>query len=205
MGQSLACAARVDGRADRGTAQLETDFVIFRGEASRARVPFASVRTLVAKGGWLAIGHAAGALELELGERAVAWEARIRTPKGLVEKLGVGEGARVALVGMEGDALAEELERAGATVRAGAPRGEVDVVFLRVKAERELARVEVLAKKIALDGALWIVRPKGKDGVAEGAVFAAGRGAGLVDVKVTRWSDAETGMKFVVPKAKRAR
>ena len=48
-------------------------------------------------------------------------------------------------------------------------------------------------------------RPKGRDGVAEGAVFAAGRGAGLVDVKVAKWSDADTGMKFVIPKEARGK
>ncbi len=51
---------------------------------------------------------------------------------------------------------------------------------------------------------MWIVRLEGSpNGVSEGAVFDAGHAAGLVDVKVARWSDTDTGMKFVVPKAKR--
>ena len=60
-----------------------------------------------------------------------------------------------------------------------------------------------MTKKLARDGALWIVRPKGKDGVAESAVMSAGHRAGLVDVKVARYSDTHTAAKFVVPLAKR--
>jgi hypothetical protein len=91
----------------------------------------------------------------------------------------------------------------GANVRTGAPRGEVDVVLFGVKAERELDRVAPLVSKLARDGALWIVRPKGKGGVAEAAVRAAGLGAGLVDVKVARYSETHTAEKFVIPLAKR--
>jgi hypothetical protein len=79
-------------------------------------------------------------------------------------------------------------------------------VIFGVEAEGDLARVAPLAAKLARDGALWIVRPKGvkgKGGVAEGAVRAAGLGAGLVDVKVARYSETHTAAKFVIPLAKR--
>ena len=88
-------------------------------------------------------------------------------------------------------------------MRQGAPRGEVNVLLLGVQAERDLARVAPLVSKLARDGALWVVRPKGKDGVAEGAVRTAGLDAGLVDVKVARYSDTHTAAKFVIPLAKR--
>jgi hypothetical protein len=115
----------------------------------------------------------------------------------------VKSGARVGLVGLKDDALAADLTKLGATVREGAPRSEVDVLVFQVAKEAELARTKSLAEKLAPDGAFWIVRPKGKDGVDEHAVFDAGHAAGLVDVKVVRWSEADTGMKFVVPKASR--
>jgi hypothetical protein len=205
MGRTLECDARIDGKKTRGTALLETDEVLFRGGAARARVPFASVKGMAIQGEWLAITHAGGLLELALGKSAPKWEEGIRSPKGLVQKLGVKAGERVALVGMEGDPLERELAAVGATVKHGAPRAEVDVIFLRVTKEAELPVVAGLAKKIAADGAVWIVRPKGKGGVDEQAVFVAGHAAGLVDVKVARFSEAETALKFVVPKAARAK
>jgi hypothetical protein len=123
--------------------------------------------------------------------------------KGIVEKLGVKPGARVAMVALADEALASELAAVGANVRAGAPRGEVDVILFGVKTEGDLARIPALASKLARDGALWTVRPKGKNGVAEGAAFAAGHEAGLVDVKVARYSETHTANKFVIPLAKR--
>jgi hypothetical protein len=214
VGQSIACAARVDGKGDRGTALLETEEVIYRGEAARARVPFASIRSLDVRDGWLAIrygtptGAGAKLLELDLGARAATWQARIRSPKGLAEKIGVKAGAKVVFVGFEDRALAADLAKAGATVQAevrgGSGKDELDLIFVRVAEASALTQVKGLAKKLAPDGALWIVRPKGKEGVAEAAVFEAGRGAGLVDVKVAKWSDVDTGMKFVIPKGARA-
>jgi hypothetical protein len=203
MGDSIGCVARVDGREDRGTALLETDEVIFRGARWRVRVPFASLRTIAAEGEWLLLVHAGGGLDLSLGKRAETWLVKIRKPKGIVEKLVVKPGARVAIVGLADEELAHGLAEIGASVRQGAPRGEVDVLLLGVKAERDLARVAPLVSKLARDGALWVVRPKGKDGVAEGVVRQAGLDAGLVDVKVARYSDTHTAAKVVIPLAKR--
>lgn len=39
--------------------------------------------------------------------------------------------------------------------------------------------------------------------ITENDVLAAGRGASLVDVKVVRFSNTHTALKFVVPVAKR--
>jgi hypothetical protein len=201
MGQTIECAARVNGRNDRGTALLETDDVIFRG--ARARVAFAEMTSVVVKGEWLAIGFAGGSLELQLRKRADVWLGKIRKPKGIVEKLGVKAGARVALVAWDDAELAAGLEAGGAKVRSGAPRGEVDVIVLGVKKEADLAKIPAVTAKLAKDGALWIVRPKGKDGVAESAVMTAGHRAGLVDVKVARYSETHTAEKFVIPLARR--
>ena len=203
MGETLACAARVNGRADCGTALLETEEVIFRGALSRARVLFGAMRALRVSGEWLAIEHDGGSLELALGKRAETWLGKIRNPKGIVEKLGVKPGARVAFVAWKDAELVAGLEAAGARVRAGVPRAEVDVVILGVKTEGELAKIGSVTKKLARDGALSIVRPKGKDGVAESAVMSAGKRAGLVDVKVARYSETHTAEKFVIPLARR--
>jgi hypothetical protein len=204
MGKTVACAARVGEVEDRGTALLETDEVIFRGTdaGAKARVPFAKIRAMCVRKGWLAIAHATGTLELELGEAAGDWLARIQSPKSVVEKLGVPAGSRVALVDVDAG-LAKDLEARGAKVTGGAPRSEVDIVFFGVEAEADLARVPALVKAMVPSGVMWLVRPKGKMGVPEAAVRAAAHGAGLVDVKVVRFSETHTAEKYVVPVAKR--
>src|SRR6478672_3365955 len=51
---------------------------------------------------------------------------------------------------------------------------------------------------------LWIVRPKGRAGISERAVMAAGKAAGLVDVKVVSFSATHTAQKFAIPRSKRS-
>ena len=53
------------------------------------------------------------------------------------------------------------------------------------------------------NGALWIIRPKGVKEITEAETMAAGKAAGLVDVKVVRFSDTHTAEKFVIPLASR--
>ncbi|HTQ11544.1 MAG TPA: hypothetical protein VMI31_15890, partial [Fimbriimonadaceae bacterium] len=48
---------------------------------------------------------------------------------------------------------------------------------------------------------LWIVYPKGRKEITEGQVFVHGKGVGLVDVKVCKFSDELTALKFVRRKA----
>jgi hypothetical protein len=47
--------------------------------------------------------------------------------------------------------------------------------------------------------ALWIVYPKGQKHITENDVLAAGRKAGLKDVKVVGFSPTHTALKFVIP------
>ena len=49
------------------------------------------------------------------------------------------------------------------------------------------------------DGSLWTIRPKGSPHVSESDVMKAGQAAGLVDVKVVRFSETHTAEKFVIP------
>jgi len=51
--------------------------------------------------------------------------------------------------------------------------------------------------------ALWIVYPKGPKDITENDVLAAGRKAGLKDVKVAGFSPTHTALKFVIPAARR--
>ena len=60
-----------------------------------------------------------------------------------------------------------------------------------------------LRDALAPAGALWVLRPKGCGAITESDVMAAGKAAGLVDVKVVRFSETHTAEKFVIPVSKR--
>jgi hypothetical protein len=113
------------------------------------------------------------------------------------EKLGVKPGQAVLLVGVRDEYFITELQQRGARItRTGAP----DVIFCLVESRAALARLPELATRMKRDGALWTIRPKGSPAISEGDVMKAGKAAGLVDVKVVRFSDTHTAEKFVVPR-----
>jgi len=113
------------------------------------------------------------------------------------EKLGVKAGQSVLLVGVTDAHFLAELQGCGARVtRSGSP----DVIFCLVETRAALQRLPELAKRMKRDGALWTIRPKGSPHISESDVMKAGQSAGLVDVKVVRFSDTHTAEKFVVPK-----
>ncbi|HEV2986441.1 MAG TPA: hypothetical protein VGX46_18725, partial [Vicinamibacterales bacterium] len=62
-----------------------------------------------------------------------------------------------------------------------------------------LARLEKLKASMKPNGAIWVVRPKGRPEISERAVMRAGKAAGLVDVKVVSFSATHTAEKFVIP------
>src|ERR1700683_4698262 len=99
MGQELDCRARI-GRGARmeGRAQLETDFVLFRGP-QRLKIRFDELTRVKADGGVLKLEFAGGPAELELGAAAEKWARKILNPPSLMEKLGVKSGLTVRLIG----------------------------------------------------------------------------------------------------------
>ena len=108
-----------------------------------------------------------------------------------------------AILGLDDPLFAKTLEERGADVVRGRPRKGTDFVFLGVHRPRDLARLDTLEPSLARDGAVWVVYPKGRKDPGEVDVIAAGKAAGFVDVKVARFSDTHTALKFVIPKARR--
>jgi hypothetical protein len=155
MGAQVVCRATLDGEASRGTALLETAEVIFRGDF-RARVPFASLKSVGVKGDMLTLKWPGGVLALELDD-AVArkWLEKIKNPPNRLDKLGVKPGERVAPVGSFAfdDAFAAEIAKRGAAITA---RGSVDVLFFAPSSPIELARVAKLTNRLTPAGGLWI-------------------------------------------------
>jgi hypothetical protein len=191
MGREIRCRVRHDGQEAEAKAQLETDVLIVRSPF-RLTLPRAQIRSAAVAGETLEVVYDGGALTLRLGEREAAkWAADIANPKTLAGKLGVKAGQRVRLVG------AADAELVGAGHRVA--EGEADVVFLAAETPAALEQIGSLRDRIARDGAIWVIRPKGRDDLTEAMVIAAGRGAGMHDVKIARISATHTGMKFVIP------
>jgi hypothetical protein len=211
VGQSLHCLASFEGQTAEGTAELETDELRFRG-AFRLKVPLREVRTAVALDGRLEVTFDAGTAVFDLGPKAKAWADRILHPPSLLDKLGVRAGQRVGLVGLADRDFRQALDTAGVGIagsgRSGGapPAGDdpPDLLFLGAAATAALDAVPRLSDALPADGALWIVYPKGRREIREADVLAAGRAAGLTDVKVARFSETHTALKFVVPRDARA-
>lgn len=191
MGREARCAVSHDGQEAEAKAQLETDELIVRSPF-RLSLPRAGIRSARVAGDSLEVVYDGGELTLRLGEREAAkWAAEIANPRTLADKLGVKAGQRVRLVG------AADAGLVGAGQRGA--DGEADVVFLAAETPAALEQIASLRDQIARDGAIWVIRPKGRDDLTEAMVIAAGRGAGMHDIKIARISATQTGMKFVIP------
>ena len=208
MGQQIETRALVGARVRQGRAMLESDFLLFRAsganeQAPRVKVLFRDIRSLKAGDGWLRIRHAGGMLDLELGPRAEQWAEKIRSPRSRMQKLGVADGARVSLAGPVDEEFREELGAQRCEITEGTPARGAALIFFGAESRSDLSRVKPLAKRLAPDGTLWVIYPKGQKHITENDVLATGRAAKLTDIKVVGFSPTHTALKFVIPLAKR--
>jgi hypothetical protein len=125
----------------------------------------------------------------------VATDAPSSKPRLL--KLGVKPGQRVSVVGVADPALLDELRRHGADVSARMRR-DSDLIFFGARQHEDLERIREVKDYIRKDGAIWVVRAKGKDrAITETDVIRAGLAAGLVDNKIVSFSDTHGAMRLV--------
>lgn len=202
MGYDSQCAYRLDGEPGSGKAVLEHHALILRS-ATRLTIPLSSVTSATAHNGWLTVGFDGRVAELELGAGAARWAARITNPPSRLSKLGVKAGQRILIAGPVDQAFVRELEQAGAIVLTRARAATADLVFYAVERPAWLDRIQALAATLTPAGALWTLRTKGSGLVTEAVTMAAGKRAGLVDVKVVSFSETVTAEKFVIPVARR--
>ena len=214
MGYETTCRVRVDDRAGtvreaRGKVLLETDELIVRGEA-RIRVPRASIEQITRRDGAVSITSPSAIVTLTLGADAAArWHEKLAGPaKRLIDKLDVKPNVKVWLLHVHEANLEEQLaERTDQLSRGPTARGR-DVVFVGVDSNEQLDRIDKALAGLADGGAIWVVHPKGKAGVADTTIFARAKALGLTYTKVARISDTHTAEKLVRPRAaakKRAR
>jgi hypothetical protein len=202
MGKEANCVGRFGKQKSVGKALLETNELIFRGDF-RLKIAFSSLKSANAVNGELRLEMPEGPAVFELGEQAAKWCDKILHPKSRLEKLGVKTEAQVALLGEFDPEFVAELAAVTKNLAKGTPGAKSDWIFLTAKTRADLAQVSKLAKSMPAAAALWIVYPKGQKELTENDVLSAGRKAGLKDVKVVGFSATHTGLKFVVPLAKR--
>ena len=202
MGREATCHARMGRESGEGKALLETDEVRFRGDF-RARVALRDLSGVDVRRGVLTLTWPGGTLALSLGDAAEKWAETIRNPKSVVEKLGIKPGLKiVVLAGFDAAFHRDVAAALGAKPRARATKG-CDLVFAMLARPGDEARLARLVPAIEPAGGVWAVYPKGLRELSEDTVRAAAKRAGLVDVKVVRFSDALGALKLVIPRAKR--
>lgn len=191
MGQERECKLRYKGATYTGKAYLETDFLLFRG-GERLKIPFREMKAVQAHRGALQVDFAGGPSVLELGDAAAKWAQKILHPPSRLDKLGIQPGVTVGVVGdLEAEFL-NEAAAAGAVIGDSSPK----LVFFAAHKTADLRRVRALAASLPDGSALWVVYPKGADGIREIDVIEAGRSAGLKDTKVASFSPTHTALRF---------
>lgn len=203
MGAEATCTARFKGLTAAGKARLETDVLQFRGGDLKLSIPFRQMSTVAARGGTLSVTFPDGTASFELGAVAPRWADKILHPPSRLQKIGVKPEWRASAIGVDDAAFLQELEAGIAMLSVGRVLKECDAIFLGVTREAELSRLAKLKASLKPNGALWIIRPKGRPEISERATMAAGKAAGLVDVKVVGFSPTHTAEKFVIPVALR--
>jgi hypothetical protein len=202
MGNEAPCKLRFDGKTFSGKALLETSEILFRGD-TRLKIPFPSITALQARDGELHVRTKDGLAVFTLGPQAEKWREKIANPKTLLQKLGVKPGETVSLIGEFPADFLLGLKNQDAAIVEGKIAQGAPWCFLAAESRQNLQRVKAIANSLAGAAALWIVYPKGQTSITESNVRCAGLQAGLTDIKVARFSSTHTGLKFVLPKAKR--
>jgi hypothetical protein len=206
MGYDATCTLTVDGKKSRGTAWLEHKDLVFRGP-TRLAIPLASISSATARDGTLHVTFGDRHAAFAIGDAAIKWAQRITNPPSRLDKLGIKAGMTVAIVDVDDASLPHEIVDRGARVAGTTARHATgaDVIFYGASDRAALEKLAALARLVQPAGAIWTVRPKGRPEITEADTMAAGKRAGLVDVKVVSFSETHTAEKFVIPVAKRPR
>jgi hypothetical protein len=146
---------------------------------------------------------AQGAIVFGLGPAAEKWRDKILHPKSRIEKLGVKPGTEVSLLGEFDAEFLRELGKLTKSVSKGKVSARSELIFFAADSKEDLGAVPKISKSMKGAAALWIVYHKGQKHITENDVLAAGRKAGLKDVKVVGFSSTHTALKFVIPLSRR--
>ena len=202
MGQELMCRVTCGKQSGQGKALFETNEILFRGEF-RLKIPLKSIIKTEARAGTLLLTFPGGTAAFELGSYAEKWCTKIKNPRTLMDKLGVKSHLRVNLEGTFDEEFLKQLEARSPVRASNGADINTDIVFFAAAAQAALRKLPSLQARIKSKGAIWVIYPKGRKEITGIGVIRAGREAGLVDVKTASISATHTGMKMMVPLAKR--
>ncbi len=172
--------------------ELNSEAIKFRGDI-KGEIRLADVHYVGAEGGVLTVDS----YRFEVGSAAPKWVEKIKNPPTLLTKLGLKPGMRLAAIGFSSTDFLEGNQHENALV----PESLFDVILLRARHTADLRQFRRVKDHLAPRGMLWIVYPKGVREITQGHVFAAGHAAQLVDVKVCRFTEELTAIKFLRRKA----
>jgi hypothetical protein len=198
----MKCTVSRGKQESEGKALLETSEILFRGDF-RLKIPFSTIKSAKAVDGELRLQTAEGAAVFHLGAAAEKWCHKILHPKSRIEKLGVKPDAKVSLFGSFDAAFLKEIGELTKSMSKGKVATDTECIFFAANSKAELVALLKIAKLMKGAAALWIVYPKGQKQITELDVLAAGRKAGLKDVKVVGFSATHTALKFVIPLSQR--
>ena len=201
MGSEARCVAVLGRRRFEGTALLESTELRFRG-AERMTIPFATIESATARDGLLRLRAGGRIVAFELGPQAAKWLEKIRRPKSVIDKLGIKPGQVVSVLGMNDAGFLRDV-RARAQVVTGRVKKDSNLVFLKCDSVADLKRLAAVRNAMARDGGIWVVWPKAQSHIKEDHARAAGKAAGLTDIKVVAFSGTHSALKLVIPVAKR--
>jgi hypothetical protein len=200
VGTEVHGTVSVGGQKVNVKGDFASDHVTFSG-GRRGEVPYTKIVVVSTAKGVLKLRVDDAVMEFPLGQKVDRLANKIRSPPTLMDKLGVKPGMKT--VGLDVPSfLAKQIQKTAA-YSEHEPSQPVPMLFLAIKDTEGLERLAGLVRRIQPEGALWVVYPKGKRDIRESDVLAAGREAGLKDVKVARISPTHTALKFVVPLADR--
>jgi hypothetical protein len=199
MGLEAECTVRAGRKTSAGTALLEAEKLVFRGDF-HLEIAFEAMRSVTVEGPALVIRTDDQEARFEVGAPvAERWVRLIKEPKGLFEKLDVSPQSRVAVVDVTDSLFVTALrERTANVVEGRVPEG-APIIFFGAQTREALRKIQLLRARMVDTGVLWILRPKGGKDVSESDVLEAIRGAGLVDTKVVAFSKTHTAHKCVIP------
>ena len=200
MGLERTATVRIGATTTSCTVQLEAKEIVCRG-ALRRKLPLDRLRDLQVRDGQLRFACDGEPIAIDLGEAAAAWLDRIRNPRSRVQKLGIVAGQRVVVLGaVDADAVAEIAAALGAPPKTRLA-ADCDVVLCGCDDLAGLDRLPAIAGKLAANGAVWVLWPKGRKELAHEHVVAAATRAGLSSTRSMGFSDRLTGLRFVRRKA----
>jgi hypothetical protein len=115
------------------------------------------------------------------------------SPKPLLEKLGAKPTLRMAALGFDDLAWTEGLPFES-DLEDGRP---YDLVVVRASEAAGLRVLGKVKRSIGGKGAFWVVYPRGGKTITQSEVMGEGNADGWTDVKVCRFSDTDTALKFL--------